>query len=468
MKGNEQGFDLMKVATTNEVGSVACTVSDRYRRILQIPADTVALSLSAVSAYLIAWAAYALLGSSYVDPATVTGNRWLPFAAVASLLVLYLNAGSRPTERIPFWEEARLVASACFLSMLGEGFLIFADKADVSRALTVLTWMLAPFFLMLSRKALKSGKRWHSKTLIVGSSERAKVARYLVNSDTHLGYRVVDEMNVTDPLEILTKAAATGIRTIAVALSGNDARETELAELARANGFNVVVIPPAMGATVSGMKVRYVLGSDAPMLVDTQDGTRTLSQAAKRAFDVVIACSAVVALLVRIDGGPSFFAHRRVGRNGVEFPCLKFRSMVVDPDVALEEYLKNNPSARSEWTANMKLKDDPRVTKLGSFIRKTAIDELPQLINVLRGDMSLVGPRPITRREVEAYGDAAALYETVRPGVTGLWQVSGRSDLSFRERIALDSWYVRNWSPWHDIAILAKTVPAVLSRRGAY
>lgn len=467
----------MKVVVAEDMRSVTCTVPDQYKRILQIPADIAALSLSAIAAYLISWAAYAVLGSTYVDPATVTGNRWLPFAAVASLLVLYLNVGSRPTERIPFWEESRLVASACFLSMLGEGFLIFADKADVSRILTVLTWVLAPFFLMIARKTLKSGKSWHSKTLIVGSAERSKVARYLINSDTHLGYRIVDEMNVSDPLETLSNASASGIKTIAVALSGHDARETELAELARANGFNVVVIPPAMGATVSGMKVRYVLGSDAPMLVDTQGGAQSLSQTAKRAFDITLALSmlvalalpmAVVAILVRLDGGPSFFAHKRVGRNGKAFPCLKFRSMVTDPTGVLETHLKNNPSARAEWETNMKLKDDPRVTRLGSFIRKTAIDELPQLINVLRGDMSLVGPRPITKKEVEAYGETAALYETVRPGVTGLWQVSGRSDLSFRERIALDSWYVRNWSPWHDIAILAKTVPAVLSRRGAY
>lgn len=467
----------MKIAAAEETINIACTVPDRYKRILQVPADAVALALSAVAAYLIAWAGYAVLGSAYVDPATVTGNRWLPFAAVACLLVLYLNAGSRPTERIPFWEEARLVASACFLSMLGEGFLIFADKADVSRILTVLTWMLAPFFLMLARKILKSGKAWHSKTLIVGSAERSEVARYLIKSDTHLGYRIVDEMEVSDPIEILRKAAASGIKTIAIALSGNDARETELAELARNNRFNVVIIPPAMGATVSGMKVRYVLGSDAPMLVDTFGGSRTLSQTAKRAFDITVALGLltvlaipmlVVAALVRLDGGSSFFAHKRVGRNGVEFPCLKFRSMVTDPTGVLENYFNNNPAARTEWETNMKLKEDPRVTKLGSFIRKTAIDELPQLINVLRGEMSLVGPRPITRSEVDMYGETSRLYETVRPGVTGLWQVSGRSDLSFRERVALDSWYVRNWSPWHDIAILAKTVPAVLSRRGAY
>lgn len=163
-----------------------------------------------------------------------------------------------------------------------------------------------------------------------------------------------------------------------------------------------------------------------------------------------------------------FFGHNRLGRNGKIFPCLKFRSMVMGGDKILQEYLENNPEAAEEWKATQKLVNDPRVTRIGKFLRSTSIDELPQLINVLRGDMSLVGPRPIVRDEIAHYSHDIDYYYRVRPGVTGLWQVSGRSDTTYAQRVQLDSWYVRNWSFWHDIVIILKTFPAVLKGSGAY
>jgi undecaprenyl-phosphate galactose phosphotransferase len=142
--------------------------------------------------------------------------------------------------------------------------------------------------------------------------------------------------------------------------------------------------------------------------------------------------------------------------------------MVMGGDKILKAHLENNPEAAAEWKATQKLVNDPRVTRIGKFLRSTSIDELPQLINVLRGDMSLVGPRPIVRDEVSHYSNDIDYYYRVRPGVTGLWQVSGRSDTTYAERVQLDSWYVRNWSLWHDIAIMLKTFPAVFKRSGAY
>ncbi|MBY0406141.1 MAG: sugar transferase, partial [Rickettsiales bacterium] len=144
------------------------------------------------------------------------------------------------------------------------------------------------------------------------------------------------------------------------------------------------------------------------------------------------------------------------------------RSMVANSAEVLEQYLAANPEAREEWDADQKLKNDPRITAVGAFLRKTSLDELPQLINVLRGEMSLVGPRPIVTAEVDKYDYDIAHYYRVSPGITGLWQVSGRNDVSYAQRVQMDSWYVRNWSLWHDIAILCKTVPALLQSRGAY
>ncbi|WP_439598574.1 sugar transferase [Falsiroseomonas sp.] len=177
----------------------------------------------------------------------------------------------------------------------------------------------------------------------------------------------------------------------------------------------------------------------------------------------------VIGLLVRMDGGPAFYAHERVGRGGRLFGCLKFRSMVADADRRLAALLERDPAARAEWEATRKLKADPRVTAIGRFLRATSLDELPQILNVLRGEMSLVGPRPVQAAELAVYyGPAAQHYMAVRPGITGPWQVSGRNDTSYAQRVALDVAYARHPSLLGDIRILLRTPMAVLARRGAY
>ena len=205
---------------------------------------------------------------------------------------------------------------------------------------------------------------------------------------------------------------------------------------------------------------------------------KALFPIAKRALDIIGAGVGllllapfflIVALMVRADGGPAFFAHQRVGRGGKLFGCLKFRSMVIDSQARLEALLANDPAARAEWEATRKLKNDPRITRIGRFLRSTSLDELPQLINVLRGEMSLVGPRPVQEAEIDRYyGASAAHYMAVRPGITGLWQVSGRSETSYESRVALDVTYVSRPSLLADISILLRTPVAVLSRRGAH
>jgi undecaprenyl-phosphate galactose phosphotransferase len=150
------------------------------------------------------------------------------------------------------------------------------------------------------------------------------------------------------------------------------------------------------------------------------------------------------------------------------FGCLKFRSMVPDADEILKRRLDDDPDARTEWEQGFKLKDDPRITPIGAFLRRTSLDELPQLWNVLKGEMSLVGPRPIIEEELERYGDQVGYYLETRPGITGLWQISGRNNTSYDDRVALDSWYVRNWSLWYDLVILVKTINVVVKGQGAY
>jgi exopolysaccharide production protein ExoY len=198
----------------------------------------------------------------------------------------------------------------------------------------------------------------------------------------------------------------------------------------------------------------------------------------KRLFDVIAASLLLFAFLPLIffigvimfstESGGVFFAHDRVGYRGKSFRCLKFRSMVANAEEALARYIEENPSARDEWNETQKLRDDPRITKLGKFLRETSLDELPQLINVLLGDMSLVGPRPIVQNEIQRYADRFDHYVRARPGITGLWQVSGRSDVGYEQRVELDSAYVTGWSFSGDMLILMQTVRVVFTRAGSY
>jgi exopolysaccharide production protein ExoY len=195
----------------------------------------------------------------------------------------------------------------------------------------------------------------------------------------------------------------------------------------------------------------------------------------KRGLDIAIAGSMLIilapvmlmiaALIFFTMGWPIFYAGERVGFNGIFFRCYKFRTMVRNAKDKLAAYLENNPEAASEWRLTQKLKDDPRVTPLGKILRKSSLDELPQLINALRGDMTCVGPRPVTASELHRYGKSARHYLRTRPGLTGLWQVSGRSNTTYRYRVVLDRAYVASWSVWSDLRILLRTAPALFRFR---
>ncbi|WP_083773151.1 sugar transferase [Hirschia baltica] len=201
---------------------------------------------------------------------------------------------------------------------------------------------------------------------------------------------------------------------------------------------------------------------------------------AKRFLDVALALGVVVflfplyvliAVLIKMnDGGPALFKQRRIGVDGKEFYCYKFRTMVLNAEEQLKSVLENDPKAAAEWRQFKKLKKDPRITNIGHFLRKSSLDELPQLLNIIKGEMSVIGPRTITRAETPDYGGMSdfAVYCSVRPGVLGLWQLSGRSDTGFEKRVELDVKYVREWSLWNDIKILFISIPAVLLGKGAY
>lgn len=205
---------------------------------------------------------------------------------------------------------------------------------------------------------------------------------------------------------------------------------------------------------------------------------KTVGGPLKRCFDLTLALTTLVcffplflmiaAIIKLSDGGPVLYRHQRIGRHFQPFACLKFRTMAADADAILKTHLERSPDAEKEWRECRKLKADPRVTEVGSILRQLSLDELPQLINIVRGEMSLVGPRPIVSEEIAKYGPKAKLFFRARPGLTGAWQVSGRNDVSYEDRVKLDCEYVEKWSLWRDLAIIAKTIPAVFSAKGSY
>jgi len=267
-----------------------------------------------------------------------------------------------------------------------------------------------------------------------------------------------------------------GVDTLIFAMPYTRREQLErMVSVASENFRSVLIVPNLNGITNSAVAPRDFAGTLAIEI--KHNLLDPWSQRLKRALDLVgtviggVLISPLVfaiAVLIKLDSpGPAFYGHRRLGAAGEHFLCWKFRTMHVDAERLLDKHLQDNPFLRAEWEQNQKLRDDPRVTRVGHLLRQTSLDELPQLWNVLRGEMSLTGPRPIVDAEVPKYGEVYKLYKRIKPGMSGFWQVSGRSDTSYVERVEMDSYYVRNWSVWLDLIILARTVKSVALGRGA-
>jgi Undecaprenyl-phosphate galactose phosphotransferase WbaP len=461
------------------------------RALLLMAADIAALC----AAFLAGGVVY-LLFSEYM-----VGGNLADLAAAAALArpveVLVLGSGlmiwfahkGHYTQRLPFWVEASQIVASCLFVLLCDGFLQFALKNAFSRLWLVHTWLLAVPLLLLARQAARVGlarlSLWEIRTLLVGSPDRIAEATTLLHSERNLGYVVVaqETFETLEQAEGGTWQAACdrhGAQMVVVA-----AEETEqmkyrdlLARLALER-LPFICIQSLAGLPVLSLKTYHLLGQDVLLLVE-QGRLDPTGRVLKAVFDRLGALALLVLLspllplfivlvvLIRRDGGSVFYADQRVGRRGRPFACLKFRTMRVNSDQVLADFLAGDPAAREEWDRTKKLRHDPRVTGVGMFMRTRSIDELPQLLNILRGEMSLVGPRPIPVWQSSIYGRELGYYGLTKPGMTGLWQVSGRSLLDYAQLVRLNTWYVKNWSFWLDIVILAKTIPVVFCRKGAF
>lgn len=397
------------------------------------------------------------------------------------------------------WKRLQgLVRSCLYATLLLASINYFISGGrEFPRSLLVISAVLAAVALFAVRHTVKrilvNMGLWQAPVLVVGAGRTAELVDQVFEQDPNLGYRIIGlledhpaERRLTRKYPVLGRfdeAEAVIRRSQAelVVLAAPGLPRTQLIDLfyrIQHEARNVAIIPNLFGLPVGNLEVESFFDQKMVLMRTRNNMASRLNRFYKWSLDMVGALFGlmvflplylVLTVLIFLDSpGPILFSHRRVGQNGREFPCYKFRTMVPNSHAELQKYLQKHPEALLEWETYYKLKDDPRITRVGRWLRKYSLDELPQFLNVLKGEMSLVGPRPIVQDEVVKYGRFIEDFYLVKPGITGLWQVGGRNDVSYDDRVQIDSWYVRNWSVWLDIVILLKTVRYVLTGRGAY
>ena len=399
--------------------------------------------------------------------------------------------------RLPFWTELHgLFKGALAFMALGS---LTGLLAGVWQVQTYAVWGLAlaallPTFRAILRQTLCLMGVWHRPAVIFGAGENAQQAALALQSEPSMGYAlkayvVPDDGNHELPTHAQRKAWPKTAEdfawlrqhqcVVALEASQSDLRDQLIRQLSQHQFKRVSVIPSMRGVPLFGLETTHFFSHEVLMIHVRNNLMSSLHRLIKRIFDIAGASCLIVFLsplmlwvaykIWRSDGAPVLFSQPRVGKGLKIFKFYKFRSMVKSAEEMLKNWEKNNSTEWQEYIANnFKLENDPRLISIGALIRRTSIDELPQLFNVLKGDMSLVGPRPLLPREQSEYGDELTLYALAPPGLTGLWQVSWRSQTTFEDRVAFDTWYIKNWSIWTDITILFKTLTVVFNRSGAY
>lgn len=452
--------------------------------------DAFALLAAFACSGVIAWLLneYVLLNKFQGLMNQATAGQFAIYAELGVVALLWLDAKGHYRQRLPFWETIRHILIISFAGFVIGGFIQFAVKSLSSRLWLGFSWVFFAVFLYagraLVRHILHRQGKWQIPAVVFGGGPTAKAAVRALESEPEMGFRIVRVVPAAK-LQELSKPSdwrrfmrAFDASYLFLALEGEELEQNRSALKAMVRErLPYSILPPWLGLPLCGLSSHHFMMHDVMLLHDTNRLQLPLSRLMKRTFDLVVASAGLIVLsplflfvflMVRRDGGKAFYRQPRVGLNGKEFMCYKFRSMRDNAGAVLIRYLENNFHAAAEWKKFQKLKNDPRITRTGRFLRRTSIDELPQLINVVKGEMSLVGPRPFMPGQEIFYGDDFDLYKSARPGITGPWQVSGRNVLTIQQRVALEAWYVRNWSFWMDIIILMKTIPALLKKDVAY
>jgi Undecaprenyl-phosphate galactose phosphotransferase WbaP len=487
----------MSTAVAHSVYQAPRILSFALRRWLTIGSILLSDCIATMVAVALAFVLVSLMGFGfssrfgYVPFLTTT----LVFLAVFALIGLYPGVPNNPIV------EFRKILHAFSISLIILISACFVMRDDVSNSswltlalIWIHTFIAVPLGRLLTRGCCSRFWWWGIPTVILGARDTGQELLQTLRDEPRLGLRPVaiqGESGIEDsivlapsgkstiePMSYLTALAEQRSSCYAIVamphLNSDELCEVLMRQVDKYN--RVLIVPDLFGMSslvIAPRDINGVLGLE----ID-QGLTQFLPQAVKRCCDLVISFAAsilfapailIVYLAVRLTSpGPAFYGQRRIGRNNKEFTAWKFRSMVINAGEVLQQYLDDNPSLREEWDKDHKLKKDPRITTVGRIIRKTSLDELPQLWNVLRGQMSLVGPRPIVSAEVHKYGKRYNHYQRVKPGITGLWQTNGRNNTTYEMRTKLDEYYVRNWSVSLDLYILIRTIKTVLFTEGAY
>lgn len=391
----------------------------------------------------------------------ITNLYWLPIFVV---ILLYFQGIY--TNRFSFFEESYRIFRVLTIGLLSIlAFALIYNVYAISRYMILVFWIFGSLFLTLQKyifKRLIFKKGYFlRKVYIINSHQNYDFLKRILSDNIYLGYKIVNDENLADDVILLNPSM--DLKEISKLFKKYKNVKFAFAE----SGIPLlnVQIENIFTQPLSFISVRNNLLSKNMLIT-------------KRIFDIVFSIFliflfspiiVITAILIKLTSkGPIFYVQKRPGRFGKIIKIYKFRTMYLDAEKKLEEILKNDEKLREEFMKYRKLKNDPRITPIGKILRRFSIDEIPQLFNVLKGDMSIVGPRPYQIDEIEHMGEYKDIVLSVRPGLTGLWQISGRSDLSFQAKLKIETWYVLNWNLWLDLFIIIRTIPAVISGKGAY
>ena len=417
--------------------------------------------------------------------------------------VILLRINKYYTKKQPLWDSMEtLLKTSAYATLFLIGIMYFAKNAqDISRVFVVVSGGMIFLSLfgsyLVTSRILRFLGIWNVPAIAIGSGSAVNRMLAAMEGEPYLGYRVVGWVDIgrkkVQPNKPLNQIPLLGgidemekiirltrIQDVIIAVSVKElVLRQEIIERVHPLVKKLSIMPNLSGLPLSNLEIQTFMTQKAVLLTVRNNLLLSPARECKHFLDIIMGALAFVLaaplmlllwLLVRLDSpGPGLFVGTRIGYRGREFNCYKFRSMYQDADSMLAQYFAENAAAREEWDQYAKLRGhDPRVTRMGRFLRRFSLDELPQIINVLKGEMSLVGPRPYLPRERQVMGRFLQDIVRTTPGITGLWQVSGRNETSFQERLLLDVYYIRNWSIWLDISLIVRTLKAVVVRRGAY
>ena len=417
------------------------------------------------------------------------------FGGLIVILVFWYQ--EQYVKRRPSWEELALLCKTIFIFAILHMGISFLISHHVIKLFNVLFWvsvlLLLPMLRYATKLILNNLGLWARNVYIIGTGKNALSTAELLTDNSIIGYKVIAFVALGDtnfiendlgikviPYENLLNHDASNINAeIVFALSSSElVSHSKKINVLQSHYAFVSIVPDITGIPLYGAHVEHFFGNDQLFLRLQNNLGRRSNRLIKRIADLIMSICGIIitlpfiaiisALILITTGNKVFYKHKRIGKYGKYFYCLKFQTMHPNSQKILEELLATDSKARVEWEKDFKLRNDPRVTKIGRFLRNTSLDEIPQLFNVLLGEMSMVGPRPIIDAEIARYKDDYYYYQLAHPGITGLWQISGRNDINYSKRVRLDVCYIKNWSLWYDFVILLKTIQVVLKRNGAY